>query len=145
MGWTFTTLKEFIDEREARTIERFDHLKKEIDSSLNASAQAVSKAEVANEKRFDSVNEFRAALSDQTNNLLPRAEFNLQYRSVSDRIGLNENRIGEMQIQLSSLAARDSAKKEGFGLIGAVILGSVAVFSTLISLGTLVAHIYFKN
>jgi hypothetical protein len=57
--WTVTTLKEHLD---AMLAER----DKQISLALTAAEKAVTKAETATEKRFDSVNEFRQTLTDQT-------------------------------------------------------------------------------
>jgi hypothetical protein len=42
--------------------------------ALDASDKAIGKAEIANEKRFDSVNEFRQTLTDQAGTFMPRKE-----------------------------------------------------------------------
>ncbi len=56
--WTVDTLKAHL---EALLSEK----DKQIALALSAAEKAVTKAEAANEKRFDSVNEFRQTLSDQ--------------------------------------------------------------------------------
>lgn len=43
------------------------------------------KAEAANEKRFESVNEFRGQLSDQAQHFIPRGVFESQVGSINDR------------------------------------------------------------
>jgi hypothetical protein len=65
--WTVTTLKEHLD---AMLAER----DKQISLALTAAEKAVTKAEVATEKRFESVNEFRLTLSDQTKTFVSRGE-----------------------------------------------------------------------
>jgi hypothetical protein len=57
--WTVDTLKAHI---EALLAEK----DKQIGLALSAAEKAVTKAETATEKRFDSVNEFRQTLTDQT-------------------------------------------------------------------------------
>lgn len=54
--------------------------------ALAASEKAVSKAETANEKRFEGVNEFRAQLSDQANTFIPRAEARALLDAISSRL-----------------------------------------------------------
>ncbi len=43
--------------------------------ALTAAEKAITKAETATEKRFESVNEFRATLSDQASDFVTRVEF----------------------------------------------------------------------
>jgi hypothetical protein len=66
--WTVDTLKEHFD---AILVEK----DKAISAALLAAEKAVTKAETASDKRFEGVNEFRQALSDQTNTLVPRTEW----------------------------------------------------------------------
>jgi len=84
--WTIVTLKEYVDRR-------FDDQKSATDvalaaadkmnvAALTAAEKAVTKAEVATEKRFDSVNEFRRTLTDQANLFLQRETF----ESFKDRV-----------------------------------------------------------
>ena len=106
-GWTLDTLakhlNEKIDDVEIRTQERFNLAKQAIDAALMASEKAISaamaaaekavtKAEVAAEKRFDSVNEFRAAMKDQTANFADRDQVDFRLASIERKI---ENWTGQ--------------------------------------------------
>jgi len=77
--WSVRTLKEFVlhllEEREYRYSQRFD--------SQNA---ALSKAERAAEKRFEGMNEFRAAMGDQQRTMMPRAEAEIRLKAIEDRM-----------------------------------------------------------
>jgi hypothetical protein len=68
---------------------RVDAMAEKAALALAAADKAALKAETAVEKRFEGVNEFRAALSDQAINLITRAEA----RSLADR---NAERIDEL-------------------------------------------------
>lgn len=100
-GWTLDTLAKHLQDKiedvEVRTQERFALSKQAIDAALSASEKAISaamaaaekavtKAETAAEKRFDSVNEFRAAMKDQTANYADKSQ-------VDFRLGVIERRI----------------------------------------------------
>lgn len=50
--------------------------------------RALSKAESATEKRFESVNEFRAQLADQTATFFPRTEYETNYRGLTEKLDL---------------------------------------------------------
>lgn len=47
---------------------------------------AIGKAEKATEKRFDSVNEFRQTLTDQSSTFMPRAEVELGNQRILERL-----------------------------------------------------------
>lgn len=55
-----------------------------VEAAFAASEKAISKAEAAAEKRFESVNEFRGQLSDQTKTFLPRETFEAFVNSIND-------------------------------------------------------------
>jgi hypothetical protein len=59
---------------------------KAVIAALAAQDKAVSKAELAAERRFDSVNEFRAQLSDQAATFMSRAEALLQINANAEKI-----------------------------------------------------------
>src|SRR6185369_13242602 len=107
-GWTVDTLHAHIvamfDERDHRYSQRFAAQEqanddrdaflerlalerdKQVAAAFNAANEAVRKAEVAAEKRFDAVNEFRGQLADQARDFMPRKEAELQISSLTDRV-----------------------------------------------------------
>lgn len=80
---------------------------KAVTAALQASKEAVLKAEIATEKRFDSVNEFRAQLADQSATLMPRSEFQVQHAALNDKIDTliksTETKSEEYSKQLAAL------------------------------------------
>lgn len=62
--------------------------KESVTYALNAAGIAVSKAETAAEKRFDSVNEFRNTLDDQQRTLMPRKESEIRFEAIEDKMNL---------------------------------------------------------
>lgn len=60
--------------------------KSAVDASFSAQKEAVLKAEAANEKRFEAVNEFRSALGDTARQQLLRTEAEIQFKALGDRI-----------------------------------------------------------
>lgn len=62
------------------------HQKEMTAQALASADKAVLKAEVAAEKRFESVNEFRATLSDQQRELATKTEVNLRFKALEDRL-----------------------------------------------------------
>lgn len=104
-------LRAIVDERDRLYKERDDARKTAVDAALAAAKEAVSaallaadravaKVETANEKRFESVNEFRGQLADQAATFLPRSEANIRFEGLVEKVdavrmeiqGLRESR-----------------------------------------------------
>jgi hypothetical protein len=126
-------LEKMLNEREERTKERFIFIEKNINIAMASADKAITKSEMAVEKRFDSVNEFRASLADQASMLMPRAEYSVQHATVTDRVSELGNRV-------SSLEERGVGKKEAVAGIGSSIqfalgLAGFAIYITTIIIG----------
>jgi hypothetical protein len=120
------SLREYVDERfgaqEKAVGAALAAAEKAVAAALAAADRAVAKAEAASERRFDSVNEFRAALDDNARRLLPRAEA--------------EARLKGMEEKLDLLTARVNAREErgrGAGEMWGFIVGGVGVLIAIIS------------
>lgn len=89
-GWTIETLKDYltalIQENDRRYEQRFSSAQLAVNAALAAAKEAVTKAEIASEKRFEGVNEFRNALGDQQRTLMPRAESELRFSNLEAKI-----------------------------------------------------------
>jgi hypothetical protein len=107
-GWTVETLRQLVLSQDAanhrllaemdlRYQQRYDAQIKALDAALlaaekavqtalTAAEKAVAKAETAAEKRFESVNEFRAQLSDQAGTFIPRAEYDARQATTADKV-----------------------------------------------------------
>lgn len=137
---------------------RFSSLNRELDQRFRAAEVAVNKAEVAAEKRFDSVNEFRQTLSDQTKSFVTEDKYEGLGRVVDD---LRERLTAvESVARGASIAAAEQRSNQGLSLQGsdiqqnaayyhatqvrAMISISIAAFSVLIAfaaiLTTVVLH-----
>jgi hypothetical protein len=140
--WTFETLRQFIDEREARNLERITAIKTAMEASIASAERAIQKAEVATEKRFEAVNEFRRILSDQGSSFLPKIEFDLQYKGVNDRIVHNDQRIEEIMRQLSAISVRETTKKESVGLVGTILWGLISGIAAAAAVATVLLKLH---
>jgi len=93
-GWTEETLfayfQTLVNERDRRYEQRFTAQEQALDKSAKAIALASEKAEVAIERRFESVNEFRAQLADQTVNFMHIDVYEVQHRELVSRVELIE-------------------------------------------------------
>ncbi len=126
-----TALRHVLDERDVRYSQRATAQDRSVATALEAAEKAIAKAEMSTEKRFDSVNEFRATLADQASLLLPRAEFTVQHASFVDKLDILEKRIGELQQNISAILARGGGLKDAWGYLVAgagVILAGIALY-----------------
>ncbi len=126
-------LERMLDEREDRTKERFVNMDRAVLAALAAAEKAVTKAEVATEKRFEGVNEFRETLRDQAATLLPRVEYQVQHKSLADLVAFNANRLDAMDNGIRG-------KKEGLGLVGQIGLGLMAIISAAAAIASALLH-----
>jgi hypothetical protein len=122
----------------------------EVGLAFESSDRAISKAEIATEKRFDSVNEFRAQLTDQASRFMPRTESEATTNRIIERITDLDNRVNQLISRAEAVAAADRNteriqeltdrlnRQEGRGIgLNAgwlYLLGLVAAVGTLISL-----------
>ena len=89
--------------------------------ALSAADKAISKADHATEKRFESVNEFRQTLSDQTKSFISRIEF----EALRDA---SAARVADLSSRLDKIEGKSVGLNAGWAyLIGAItIAGAVA-------------------
>ena len=106
--------------------QRFDNVTAATNAALAASDRAVTKAELASEKRFDAVNEFRATLADQQRNLMPRNEVEIINNSLSERLEKIENR-------LILIEGKGVGIGQGMGYVIGIIGAIIGVVSFLIN------------
>jgi hypothetical protein len=111
-GMTVRELFSVMQERERANGQRFDAQERAVSAALAAAKEAVAKAEMAAEKRFDSVNEFRNTLKDQQQTLLPRAEAAVQFKTTQDRLESIEGRLRLLQ-----------GRSEGANWLWSIVLG----------------------
>lgn len=93
---------------------------REIDIETAATKTAIGKAEAANEKRFESVNEFRAAMADQSALFISRREVEASNHSQAEKIASLTDRINRSE-------GRGSGKEQLWGYIMGVIAVVLAI------------------
>jgi len=94
---------------------------KAVQIAMVASEKAVVKAEVAAEKRFEAVNEFRGQLTDQAATFMPRSE-------AEQRL----NRIAEDITSLQKLVSAGGGRAVGVSASWAMMLGLGGLIITII-------------
>lgn len=103
--------------QEANLITAITAQEKAVAAALQAAKEAVLKAEIAAEKRFDAVNEFRGQLADQARSFMPRAESELTAQALSEK-------IDNIQGLLGSIGGRS----EGVNAVVGFVIGAAGVF-----------------
>lgn len=104
--------------------ERYATQTKALDAAFKAAEQAVAvalanaekataKAETAADKRFDAVNEFRRALTDQTATFLPRTEYETAHSALAERVTFVADRMGALELRLTSRLDRGEGSEAG--------------------------------
>jgi chromosome segregation ATPase len=132
-------IKAILEERDRRYAESFQNLdrriedmgtqlRREVASALASAKEAISKQEDAYNARFQSINEFRQTLSDQTATFIPRSEA--------------ENRIEEVKDKIDALSAsydisrgKSQGLQAGWGYFVAIcgmFAGAIATAATII-------------
>lgn len=117
---------------------RIESLQRMIEVRSQMNDVAIGKAESANEKRFEAVNEFRQTLSDQAQNFVTRTMLDGRFQQITamqtssddrSREGVDRNRqsVGELSARVSSMEG-----KVYIGGAGVVVI--VAILQLVINL-----------
>jgi hypothetical protein len=146
---TLPMLRELMEvkfaESELRYQQRFDAQTKGVEAAFAASQSGVSlaltaqekaaqKAEIAIEKRFESVNEFRAQLTDQTRTFIPRQEA----QSKIDDISLRLTKVEALQQQSSGAASKSNDDR---GQRNWAIGQTMSIIAAVIAVGAVIVDI----
>lgn len=108
------TLREYVDVR-------FDAQQKAVEAALASADRAVIKAEAASDKRFDSVNEFRQTLSDETKSFITRVEYDNAHKGLEDK-------VQELSARVSTAESRSVGLTTAWGyLFGIMGMAAAAV------------------
>jgi hypothetical protein len=127
-----------IDALDRFCVTNFAQGKERVDMALAASDKAIGKAELATEKRFEGVNEFRETLADQASRLMPRNEYQVQHTALQER-------VSAVATDLYDLKSSTRGKREGISHIGALIVGCAVVFTFVIDAISVAIVLYFHG
>ena len=111
-GWTIDTLKELFD----RTIADRDV---RVNLALSAAKEAVVKAEGANDRRLDLLNEFRAQQADEARKYALSVLVDARFEGQSARVARVESGVSVLQGRALALA--------GFGALVGGVVGALIV------------------
>jgi hypothetical protein len=104
-------------ERDLRYQQRFDAQNDGVDKALAAAKEAVTKSEIADQRRFEGVNEFRATLADQAATLMPRNEAEARFAALAEKIDANSHAIASIRGGEHSKAVSQSTLFTVLGLV----------------------------
>ncbi len=124
--WTILALKEHLEAR-------ISALKENVGTALIASDKAVSKAEVASERRFDGVNEFRQTLSDQAATFLTRNEYNSEHKNLIQKYELISQQFNELRSEMIG-------RSKGVGNIGQIVATSLTLVIAIAAIVVSILH-----
>lgn len=143
-GWTLDTLEEFLSTKiealsdfvaaEDRSSKEalnaaLAAVKEQSNAAMSAAAKAIDKAELATERRFESVNEFRSTLSDQAKTFINREEYEAKHKNLEDKINILQSRMD----------SREGADK-GVGQSWGFIVGAVGIIYGAASTVAIIMH-----
>jgi hypothetical protein len=113
--WTVQTLKE-----------HYDYVLKERDEKINQKFEsielAVTKADEATEKRFESVNEFRAQLADQQRTFILRSEYEAGHKELT-------NRVDDIKLEVEKINNEKTGRSVVLAYVVAGISLMIAVYN----------------
>lgn len=125
-GWTIDTLRKHVltllRQKDLRDEQRFQAQNQAINAALLAAKEAAARAETANDRRFDSVNEFRAALDDKTRSQVSSDRF----ESVVDAFNA---RLRELAARVDKTEGKSTGLNAGWSILVAAVLLAIAVIS----------------
>ena len=109
---------------------RFQDLDAKTTLALAAADKAVTKAEIATEKRFEGVNEFRSTLADQAARLMPREEAMSKFENLQKDINTNAKEIQDRRNARDDQSRDASRFRQGW-VIPMLVIGLIQAATLL--------------
>jgi hypothetical protein len=155
-------LERIIEEHDRIYTLRFDDAQRAVNAALaaqqkstadafTASEKAIIKAEVATEKRFESVNEFRATLSDLQLTYMSRLEATALFKAIDEKLVVmqtnNEARLEVLRMNIEknseSINKDVSGLRESRSESSGKTAGANALWGYLIAIAAIVMAVVF--
>lgn len=141
-GWTVDTIHE-MHERDVRLMQeeidrRLSDLRILLAERFEAQSKAIERTDTAVSLRFESVNEFRRTLSDQTATFISRPEHVAALDAINALITRNQERINDLELRVSAKLEQIGGRQEGGALIGSTRRVDLAlIFQVMAVLGAI--------
>lgn len=126
-----------INERDRQYSQRFDAQQQAVKEAFAAAKEAVEKAEKSSEKRFDSVNEFRAQLKDQQLTFLPRTEYFANHKALEIAVKENADKLTVVTQRQYEDQGRSSGSNWMWGVVAGVIALLMGCATFIVSVAAL--------
>lgn len=104
---------------------------KATDAAFAAANEAVKTAQQANDKRLDSVNEFRGQLKDQAGTLATRTEVTVQFKATADKLDELTKALTEIRARAEGAATLWTAAMAVVGILIGALTVSLLVYRRL--------------
>lgn len=131
---TDVSLREYlmaqISAAESRANLRFEAMKEQVEEAFESSQRAIDKADIATEKRFEGVNEFRAALADQATRFVTQETLAALSEKLQASIDRNRDDLTTLATRIDLREGEVTGSRLTYGNL-AVLLGA---FATIIGL-----------
>ena len=127
----FTSHKEYYDSKFVAEKDFNQAILRERDAKLSdkfeSLATAINKAEVATEKRFESVNEFRAQLSDQQKTFLTANEYKSAHQNLLDLVSTSSKTTADIILTQKERIDKIDNIKQGGSQMWILIVGVIGI------------------
>ena len=135
---TDVSLREYlmaqINAAETRANIRFEAMKEQVDAAFAASQAAIDKADIATEKRFEGVNEFRAALSDQATRFVTQETLTALGDKLQAAIERNREDLDRLATRINTREGAEAGSRLTYGSMAALVAVASAVVGTIVVL-----------
>jgi uncharacterized phage infection (PIP) family protein YhgE len=133
----FSSHKEYFDSKFQAQKDMSEAILKERDSKLadkfESLATAINKAEVATEKRFEGVNEFRNTLSDQQKTFITSGEYKAAHQNLVDAVNSNAKTLNDIITAQKERIDKIENMKQGGSNVWILVVGIIGFATGLIS------------
>ena len=116
-----------IDESDKRYQQRFAAQEQALEKALDSMKEAINKAERATELRFESVNEFRATLTDQARDFVTRPAFDASMKTADQSHDSLNAKIDALTNRVNIMDGKQTGGRDLWGLLVGGIGLAVAV------------------
>jgi hypothetical protein len=112
---------------------RFDALTVLLNERLSNQEKALATATAAADKRFESVNEFRAQLDDVITGLMPRSESTARWSALSEKVDQAVTAAIERDAMMSRRLDMDTGRGSGIKDTWSYLFSAIAVIAAAIT------------
>jgi len=143
-GWTVDTLHIHLDQQfrdlRLQLDDKFKANRAQLDERFSSQQAMVKTALDSNEKRFESINEFRAQLGDQQRTFVTRSESDIRIAALGEKVDDLSRRITDLDLRVTSelkgTAGSQAATTRMIGVgiaIATIVIAIVSVLANVLT------------